>query len=205
MLELLVEHQAGMPLLRKPLSGNTNDSKECGRVVTEHVQQLRTAHRLTSLVADSALYNADNLRKLAQSGVQWITRVPATLNEAQAVLAHVTPDTMPPFTDGYRSQEVSSTYGGITQRWLVVYAEARQKRGRRTVDQQVQTQSAAEQQAFKQLCRTAFACLPDAQQALERFQQGLQATRLAGETMHAVARYGKRGRPLSGTSPQQGE
>jgi len=82
--------------------------------------------------------------------VQWITRVPATLNEAQAVLAHVTPDTMPPFTDGYRSQEVSSTYGGITQRWLVVYAEARQKRGRRTVDQQVQTQSAAEQQAFGQ-------------------------------------------------------
>src|SRR5262247_3482447 len=40
MLELIVEHQAGIPVLMKPLSGNTNDSVEFGRVVTEHIQQL---------------------------------------------------------------------------------------------------------------------------------------------------------------------
>ncbi len=70
MLELIVEHQGGIPILMKPLSGNTNDSVEFGRVVTEHVQQLRTAHRITYLVTDSALYNAENLGHLAQSGVK---------------------------------------------------------------------------------------------------------------------------------------
>jgi transposase len=102
MLELIVEHQAGIPVLMKPLSGNANDGVEFGHVVTEHVQQLRTAHHVTYLVADSALYTAENLGHLAQSGVQWITRVPATLHEVQAVLARVNPETMAPLTDGYR-------------------------------------------------------------------------------------------------------
>jgi transposase len=205
MLELIVEHQAGIPVLMKPLSGNTNDSVEFGRVVTEHVQQLRTAHRITYLVADSALYNAENLGHIAQSGVKWITRVPATLNEVQAVLVHVTPDTMTPLTEGYRYHEEVSTYGGIAQRWVVVYSATRQERVRRKVDRQVQTQSEAELKAFKQLCRTAFACTTDAQQALVAFQHGLQATRLEGGTIRAVTRYGKRGRPTPGASPQKVE
>jgi len=110
--ELIVEHHAGMPVLMQPLSGHTNDSVECGRVVPAHVQQLRTAHHVTSLVADSALDNAENLGHLAQSGVQWITRVPATLSEVQTVLARINPETMAPLTDGYRYCEDASTYGG---------------------------------------------------------------------------------------------
>jgi transposase len=205
MLELIVEHQAGIPILMKPLSGNTNDSVEFGRVVTEHVQQLCTAHRLTYLVADSALYNAENLRKLTDSGVKWLTRVPATLHEVQAVLAHVAPDAMAPLTDGYRYHELSSTYGGIPQRWVVVYSEARRERARRTVATQLRLQSEAELKAFKQLCHTAFACTADAQQALATFQQGLQVTRLAESTIRSRRRYGTRGRPLPGTTPQQVE
>ena len=37
----------------------------------------------TYLVADSALYSAENLQKLAETRLKWITRVPATLREAQ--------------------------------------------------------------------------------------------------------------------------
>ena len=39
------------------------------------------------LVADSAFYGADNLEKL--SGVKWVTRVPATITEAKALLATI--------------------------------------------------------------------------------------------------------------------
>jgi transposase len=205
MLELIVEHQAGIPVLMKPLSGNSNDSVEFGRVVTEHVTQLRTAHQVTYLVADSALYTAENLGHLEQSGVKWLTRVPATLSAVQALLAQVTPATMAPLTEGYRYHECTSTYGGGTQRWLVVYSEARQERGRRTGDKQVHTQSEAELQAFKRLCRTAFACSADARQALETFKHGLQATRVEGATIRAVTHYGKRGRPTPGAVPQRVE
>lgn len=195
MLELIVEQHAGIPLLMKPLSGNTNDQVEFGRIITEHVQQLRTAHPLTYLVADSALYTAENLGHLAQGGLKWITRVPATLAEVHAVLARVTPETMPPLADGYRYHEEVVTYREITQRWMVVYSEARQQRSRRTVEKQLRTQSEAELKALKHLRRTPFACAADAQQALEACTQALQVTRLEGGRIRMVTRYGKRGRP----------
>jgi transposase len=54
MLALLVEPQAGMPVLRKPLSGNTPDGLALGHVIPPQGQQLQTAPQVTSLVADSA-------------------------------------------------------------------------------------------------------------------------------------------------------
>jgi transposase len=201
MLELIVEHQAGIPVLMKPLSGNTHDGVEFGKVITEHVRQLYTAPQGTILVADSALYSADNLGTLAASGLKWITRVPATLHEAQEVLAQVVPSTMAPLTDGYRYQEPVATYAGITQRWVIVYSEARQARVKRTAAKQVRTESEAELKAFKKLCHTTFACAADADKALQTFQQRLQATRLEGATIRAVTCYGKRGRPRSDTVP----
>jgi transposase len=200
MLELIVEHQAGIPVLMQPLNGNTNDCRAFGQVVTAHVQQLHAAHRLTYLVADSALYSAANLETLAKSGIPWITRVPTTLSEAREVLARADPKTMAPLPEGYRFQEVTTTYAGIAQRWVVIYSEARRTQARRTVAKQVQTQGEAELRAFKKLCRTAFACEPDARQALETFRASLQATRLEGGTIRRVARYGKRGRPTAATA-----
>ena len=96
MLALLVEQPAGIPLLMKPRSGNTHDQVACGRIITEHVQPLHTAHQATYLVADSALDTAEHLGHLSQRGVKWMTRVPATLAEVHAVLARMTPETMTP-------------------------------------------------------------------------------------------------------------
>lgn len=201
MLELIVEHQAGIPILMQPLSGNTHDGVAFGRVITEHVQQLHTPRSVTSLVADSALYSAENLTTLAASGLQWITRVPATLREAQAVLAQADPQTMAPLADGYRYAERAATYAGVAQRWIVIYSEARQARVQHTVAKQVSTASEAELKAFKKLCRTAFACAADARQALQMFQQHWQVTRLEAATIRAVACYGKRGRPTAEMVP----
>ena len=39
MLELIVEHQAGIPLLMKPLRGNSSDAHEFGQVVKDHIAQ----------------------------------------------------------------------------------------------------------------------------------------------------------------------
>jgi transposase len=39
MLELIVEHQAGIPLLMKPLSGNSSDAHEFGEVIHQHIHQ----------------------------------------------------------------------------------------------------------------------------------------------------------------------
>jgi transposase len=203
MLDLIVEHQAGIPMLMKPLSGNSSDVHDFGQLVTAHMTQLQITYGPMLFVADSALYSAENLQKLAETRTTWITRVPATLSEAQAVLAQADPQTMTPLTEGYRAHVVRSSYGGVEQRWVLLYSEARQPQAQRTVDRQLLKHSEQEVKAFKQLCRTAFACTADAQQALATFAQGLQATFVPQSTVRPTPRYAKRGRPGQGTPPAQ--
>jgi transposase len=203
MLELIVEHQAGIPVLMKPLSGNSSDGKAFGHIVREHIAQLQTTYGTTYLVADSALYSDANLQKLAETHIKWITRVPATLREAQATLAQADPSAMTSFQEGYRYHESTSTYGGVEQRWVLIYSEPRQPQAQRTVDKQWRTQSDKEVKAFQHLCGTTFACEADARQALVTFEQALQATFLGASTVRALSRYGKRGRPRQGAQPDQ--
>jgi transposase len=141
MLDLIIEHQAGIPVLMQPLSGNSNDTSTFGQVVSEHIQQLQTTSGTTYLVADSALYSAENLQKLSETRTKWITRVPATLSEAHAALVQTTPQTMAPLMEGYRYQALTSTYGGVEQRWVLLYSEHRSPQAQRTVDKQLLRQS----------------------------------------------------------------
>jgi transposase len=203
MLELIVEHQAGIPVLMKPLSGNSSDGPEFCHVVKEHIAQLHTTYGTTYLVADSALYRAENLQQLAKTQIKWITRVPATLSDAQAALAQAAPQALQPLTEGYRYHALTSTYGGVAQRWLLIVSEPRQPQARRTVDTQLLRQSDQELKAWKKLCSTAFACEADAQQVLARFAHGVQATYLHTSTVRAQPRYGKRGRPGRDAQPAQ--
>jgi transposase len=203
MVELVVEHQAGIPVLMQPLSGNSHDGKAFGQVVSDHIAQLHPTANPTYLVADSALYSAENLQKLAETSLKWITRVPATLHEAQAVLAQADPQTMAPLTEGYRSHVVPSSYGGVAQRWVLIYSEPRQPQAQRTVDKQWLKQSDREVKAFQTLCRTAFACAADAHQALAHFAHDLQATFLHDSTICPTPQYRKRGRPGPGAPPDQ--
>jgi transposase len=203
MLELVVEHQAGIPVLMQPLSGNSSDSKVFGQVVSDHIAQLHTPFSSTYLVADSALYSAENLHKLAETRLKWITRVPATLTEAQEVLAQAQPATMASLREGYRYAVVASSYGGVAQRWVLIYSEQRQPQAQRTVDKQWRKQSDQEVKAFRTLCRTAFACEADAQQALARFARDVQTTFLSESTVCPTPHYGQRGRPGPGAQPDQ--
>jgi transposase len=203
MLELIVEHQAGIPLLMQPLSGNSNDARTFGHVIKEHLTQLQTTYGLTYLVADSALYSADNLQTFAETQLKWITRVPATLREAQQALGQADPQRLAPLTEGYRYAVLPSSYGGVAQRWMLVYSGHRRVQAQRTVDKRLLKQGQREVTAFQQLCRMTFACAADAQQALATFTQGLQATCLHEGVVRTSPRYGKRGRPRQGEPPAQ--
>ena len=136
MLELIVEHQAGIPLLMKPLSGNSRDAHDFGAVIGAHVQQLHTTYGMSYLVAASALSSAANLQTLAQTAMKWIRRVPATLSEAQATLAQGAPQALAPLTEGSRYAESTSTSGGVEQRWGLIDSEPRQPQVQRTIDKQ---------------------------------------------------------------------
>ena len=52
MLELIIEHQAGIPVLMRPLSGNSSDAQEFGHVIRTHIEQLHATYGATSVVAE---------------------------------------------------------------------------------------------------------------------------------------------------------
>jgi len=135
--------------------------------------------------------------------MKWITRVPATWHEAQAALAQADPQAMVSLTEGYRAHELTSTYGGVEQRWVLIDSEPRPAQAQRTVDKQWRKQSDQEVKALKKLCGVTLACEADARQALATFAQDLQATFLGASTVRATPRYGKRGRPGQGVQPDQ--
>ena len=109
LLALVVEHQAGIPVLMKPLSGTSHDGTVFDRVVRDPMAQLHTTFTPTARVADSARSRADNWHKLAATSLKWIPRVPATLTEAQEVLAQAQPATRPPLQEGYRARSLLAT------------------------------------------------------------------------------------------------
>jgi hypothetical protein len=86
------------------------------------------------LVADSALSSEENLDKLAQTAIKWITRVPATVREAQVALAQADLPAMGPLQEGYRDHELTSTDGGVEPRGVLISSEPRQPQAQRTVD-----------------------------------------------------------------------
>jgi transposase len=79
-----------------------------------------------------------------------------------------------------------STYGGVEQRWVLIYSEARQPQAQRAVDKQLRQLTDKEVKAFKTCCRTTFACEADARRTLAAFEQGLQVTFLATNELDAT-------------------
>jgi transposase len=150
---------------------------------------------MTSLVADSALYREANRHKLAQTHIKGSTRVPAPVNAAQSVLAPADPPALAALTVGYRSRELTATYGGIEPRGVLISSESRRAQAHRAVDKPWRQQSDHELNAVKKLCATTFACEAEARQALLPFAPDWHATFLSASTGRAQPRDGTRGRP----------
>ena len=200
-LDLMVEHQAGIPMLMKPLSGNESDAVNFRAVVTEHVKQLQEAHAIPYLVADSSLYNQESLKALGQSGIKWISRVPHTLTEANAALPGVKVEELTPLAEGYSYQTLQSTYAGVPQHWLVIYSEAARARAQIQVHKTLSKQSEAEVKALAKFSKDTFACREDALRALEVFTKSLKVCTLSTSSINDVPHYHKPGRPAKDTVP----
>ena len=122
-LQLIVENQAGIPLLMKPMDGNSEDKTGFRNTITTHINQLKEAHPLKYLVSDSALYTEKTLQSLAANpNLHWITRVPETITEAKEALEELDFSKMTLIDKQTRYKEACSNYGGIKQRWLIIHS-----------------------------------------------------------------------------------
>ncbi|WP_263840536.1 IS1634 family transposase [Salinibacter sp.] len=173
----------------KPLSGNAGDPGSFPELIDRHVDHLQNAHGFDYVVADSALYSKDHVRKLTEGSVKFVTRVPKTIGEAKKRIQETEIDSMEPLTEGYRATEYRSEYGDTEQRWLVVYSEEAEERARDSVKEKVAKQHEEEEKAFSELKGREFACREGAEQALEEFESGLKASKFDSKKVRRATHY----------------
>ncbi len=197
-LQLISEHQAGIPLWMEALSGNSSDKESFRQTLNTHLEQLREGVGLSVIVADSALYTAKTLQDLGD--FPWITRVPETIGGIRELILATSDEWM--ITQPERAYTVlGATYGGVKQRWLVVYTQSAHERAKQTVDRQHLKQSTAEYKAFNALAKHSFACAADAEAALAHLQKTLKVTAIHDSRIVEIEHFKGKGRPPKGSTP----
>jgi transposase len=197
-LQLICERQAGIPLLMKPLSGNSSDKTDFRKTIQAHIDQMKNDFSLKYLVADSALYTAQTLREISM--ILWVSRVPETLRLAQDIIHAVASDLMQD-PEKAASRSLGVVYGDVRQRWLVVYSPEAYQRGLKTVNKKCLKLSTNESKQFDKLCKQDFACEADALKALSRFKNKLKILSIHDARIVALPRHKCKGRPAKGKKP----
>jgi transposase len=164
----MVTNQHGLPLFVEAKSGNASDKN----TIIDTISKLRrnlTFDSSSYYIADSALYTKDNIQKLGD-GIRWITRVPATINEAKALLDIDVK--MIPCTDSrYSFYSTISNYGGIDQKWVLFHSKPMQQRMKKTFEKQLEKDIKIATASLKKLNGRRFACEPDARKEAEIWLQ----------------------------------
>lgn len=197
-LQLISEHQAGIPLWMEALSGNRNDKDSFRQTLNAHLGQLREGVGLSLIVADSALYTAKTLQDLGD--FPWVTRVPETIGGTRELILAASEEWIK--TRPERAYlALGSNYAGVRQRWLVVYTRSAHARAEQTVNKQHLKQSLAEYKTFNALTQQTFACVTDAEAALTHLQKKLTVVALHDPRIVEVAGFKGKGRPRKGRKP----
>lgn len=201
-VDLMSTKDGGIPLFLRVADGNEADQSVFSALLTDFRQRMD----LDALfVADSALYRAQSLASLGK--LQWLCRVPLTLERARRVLAEVPQEAFvrSPIHDGYRLYETKSDYAGVPQRWLVVESEQLQKAAGERLERRLLRQERELGRELSRLARETFACRADAREAAEAFAAEHMGNhhRLTDTEIIEVVRYGRRGRPAKGAEPKE--
>jgi transposase len=194
-LSLVVNGPSSIPLWMDPLDGNSSDKvsfHETIKKVTEFRSQIHLNDDF-KWIADSALYTKERLLK--SNDYLWVTRVPETITEARNLVEKPSEDiSWRDVGNGYRMSGFDSLYGGIKQRWLLVFSEQAYHREKKTLEKKITKEAEKLKQALWHLSNQIFHCEKDAFKAFERIKKGYKLHKISGATI-PLNKHSGRGRP----------
>jgi transposase len=188
---LITSQASALPLWLEVLDGNSSDKASFPQTIEAYCRQLK-GESLPWFVMDSAGYSQANLTAWQEIG--WVTRVPETLSEAKAVLWAVETEAMEDVGDGYRICPLGNTFGGIRQRWLLVYSHQAYERESKQLDKRIERAEEAAEKEWRTLQRSTFQCQADAQAAAAQLGEKLPWHRPQSQVT-PLKKYAKAGRP----------
>ncbi len=197
-LSLIINGPSNIPLWMEPLNGNSCDKTSFHETIkkVEAFKSQLNIEKNFKWVADSALYTAEKLLK--NNDYLWLTRVPETIKEARDL-------TEIPFDKiawqdqehGYKIAPFVSHYGGIKQRWLLVYSEQAEKRERKTLEKNLMKKEEALKKELWHLGVESFKCEKDAEKVLDKIRKKYKLYIIESRFI-PVMKHAGRGKPKAG-------
>lgn len=149
-LNLITDNQAGIPLHMEVLSGNSSDKSVFRDTIKHHIGELQNVSPSCYMVMDSAGYTKEGIVEFSHL-TNWISRVPESIKEAKDFIA--TNDIWKESEKGYKYSACTSVYGGIEQRWVLVFSKEAFKREMKTLSKNYGKMSKKECKEFKKLSK----------------------------------------------------
>ncbi len=202
-VSLICSYQSSIPVWLQALDGNRADKESFPRIIQAYVSQMQESDtkELPYFIADSALYSEKNIKSLSQ--VKWITRIPGTLNEVKELYKSITPEQMHESAlEGYSYLEIGNYYGGLRQRWLVVFSKAAYKRGEATFRKRLSERRTQAKKSLKQLSQQEFPTQEAAKTAVRVLEAQWKFHQATTVQLEKVFRYKRAGRPRKGEKPE---
>lgn len=199
-LNLICSYRSSIPAWLEALSGNSSDKTSFAETIKAYVEQMKGSEAVY-FIADSALYSEDNLKELSR--MKWVTRVPATLGEVKKLYEAIELEDMASSEEeGYKYCEVCSTYGGVKQRWIVVFSQKGYNREVVTFQKQLEKKRDEAEKELWHLGNKEFEREEEARLAVEAMVDKWKFHEVDFQ-VEPVAHYGKSGRPKTGEEPER--
>ncbi len=197
-VSLITSQQSSLPLWLEVLDGNSSDKSSFQPTVKAYCKQLAEGEDVPWFIMDSACYSKKTLKEWGE--IRWLTRVPETSNAAQDALRCIKTEEMTRLDDNYRIFPLCSLYGGVKQRWLVVYSQAAFESENKALDRQVMQAYEHAEKKLKQLSKQTFKRKVDAENAIQQLQDSLKWHTLTPQVQR-IKHYEKAGRPAKNAVP----
>lgn len=151
-LDLIVSSDGDIPLFFRGASGNESDKAVFGKILVEYSKQIDFE---SIMVADSALYSANNLKLM--ENIKWISRVPLSLKKAKILVkSYLSEELTESEIKGYSYKEEKVSYGGIKQRWILVESADRKKADLNKLTQKIKEEALKVGKQLVKLVRDEF-------------------------------------------------
>src|SRR3972149_3008401 len=194
-ISLITSSQSDFPVWMDVLSGNSSDKTHFRDVIKKFSKELSKQNEDTYFVMDSAMYTDDNVKEISPL-VKWISRVPETISEAKKLIEEAGIEEMSKSSiEGYSYKEYMNSYGGVEQKWLVIFSEEGYDREIKTLNKNIDKEKDKIEKQLWHFMNNEFNCQEDGVSELNKLVVKWKYHKINEINAVEVNKTGKRGRP----------
>ena len=205
-LNLIVEHQGGIPVWMKPGNGNQSDTKEFAKILKEHIKSLKKTNDINAkIIADAALFTSNGIKEIKDNNMLFISRVPATLKQVKEILQNHNPQEFIKLDENYQAITYSVEYEGMKQKWVLYKSSYAKSRKDKTIQKEYQKKQKQESRLLAKLQKTVYFCESDAKEAFKEKTSKLESLTIKKKELIVKPKYKTKGRPKANAVPSHYE